>query len=75
VSAVEPDSPAARAGLLLGDALLALGGVRLEEPADLLPLLEEERIGEALPVRLLRAGEVRDVTVTIAARGARGRER
>jgi S1-C subfamily serine protease len=75
VSAVEPESPAARAGLLLGDALLALGGVRVEEPADLLPLLEEERIGEALPVRLLRAGEVRDVTVTIAARGARGGER
>jgi S1-C subfamily serine protease len=75
VSAVEPDSPAARGGLLLGDALLALAGVPLGEPGDLLPLLEEERIGEALPLRLLRAGEVREVAVTVAARGARGRER
>jgi S1-C subfamily serine protease len=75
VSAVEPESPAARAGLVLGDALLALGGARLGEPADLLPLLEEDRIGEALPLRLLRAGEVREVAVTVAARSGRGRER
>lgn len=75
VSAVEPESPAARAGLLLGDALLAVGGVRVTEPGDLLPLLEEERIGEPLAVRLVRAGEVRELTVTVGARGERGRDR
>ncbi len=75
VSAVEPESPAARAGFLLGDALLALGGVRVSEPGDLLPLLEEERIGEPLAVRLVRAGEVREVTVTVGARGERARGR
>jgi serine protease DegQ len=75
VSAVEPDSPAARAGLLLGDALLALGGVSVSEPGDLLPLLEEERIGEPLVVRLVRAGDVREVTVTVGARGERARGR
>jgi S1-C subfamily serine protease len=75
VSAVEPESPAARAGLLLGDGLLAIGGVRVTEPTDLLPLLEEERIGEALPVRLVRAGELREITVTVGARGDRQRGR
>jgi S1-C subfamily serine protease len=75
VSAVERDSPAARGGLLLGDALVALGGVAVCEPGDLLPLLEEERIGEPLVVRLVRAGEVREVTVTVGARGERGRGR
>jgi S1-C subfamily serine protease len=75
VSAVEPDSPAARAGLLLGDALVALGGAAVNEPGDLLPLLEEERIGEPLAVRLVRAGEVREVTVTVGARGERARSR
>jgi S1-C subfamily serine protease len=69
VSAVEPGSPAARAGLLLGDALIALAGVRVVEPGDLLPLLEEERIGEPVTIRLVRAGEVREVTVTVGVRG------
>jgi S1-C subfamily serine protease len=72
VSSVEPESPAARAGLVLGDALLALGGTQVGEPGDLLPILEEERIGEALPARIVRAGEVRELTVTVGARGAHG---
>jgi S1-C subfamily serine protease len=38
---------------------------------DLLPLLEEERIGQPLPIRLLRAGEVRELTVTVGVRGRR----
>ncbi len=71
VSYVEPDGPAARAGLLQGDVLLALGGAPIAEPGELLPLLEEERIGEAVPVRLVRAGEVREIAITVGARGVR----
>lgn len=69
VSAVEDGSPAHRAGLLLGDALLSLAGAPLSHAGDLLPLLEEERIGQALPVRLVRAGEVRELQVTVGTRG------
>jgi S1-C subfamily serine protease len=72
VSSVEPDSPAARAGLLLGDALLSIGGRSVTDPSDVLPVLEEERIGDAVAVRVVRAGEVREATVTIGAR-ERGR--
>lgn len=72
VTAVEDGSPAAQAGLVLGDALLAFGGTPLAHPGDLLPLLEEERIGKAVLVRLVRAGEIREVSVTV---GARERER
>ena len=75
VSAVEEGSPADRAGLLLGDALLALGGAPVTHAGDLLPLLEEERIGQPLPVRLLRAGEVRELAVTVGVRGERGGRR
>lgn len=71
VSRVEPDSPAARAGILLGDALLSFGGETMQDPGELLALLGEERIGDVVPMRLLRAGEVRDVTVTVGARGER----
>lgn len=69
VSAVEDGSPADRAGLLLGDALLSLAGAPLAHAGDLLGLLEEERIGQSVPVRLVRAGEVRELPVTVGARG------
>ena len=68
VSGVEPGSPAERAGLLLGDALLSLGGAAVEGPRDLAPVLEAERIGDALPVRLLRGGAVLEVTLTVGVR-------
>jgi serine protease DegQ len=69
VSRVEEDSPAERAGILLGDALLSFGGDTLQDPSELFALLAEDRIGDAVAMKVLRAGEVRDVTVTIGARG------
>lgn len=75
VTAVEPESPAARAGVLLGDAILSVGGHPVDALSDLLPVLEEERIGDAVPLELLRAGEVRELQVTVGARERRRRER
>jgi S1-C subfamily serine protease len=71
VTAVEPESPAGRAGVVLGDAIVALGGHAVDEPADLLPVLEEERIGDAVTMKVLRAGEVRELQVTVGARERR----
>jgi S1-C subfamily serine protease len=71
VTAVEPDSPAERAGLVFADAILAFGGERLQDPGALWALLAEDRIGDAVPLRVLRAGAVRDVTVTVGARPGR----
>ncbi len=68
VTAVEEGSPAARGGLHLGDTLLAFGGTPLAHPGDLLPLLEEERIGQVVALRLVRAGEVRELALTVGAR-------
>jgi S1-C subfamily serine protease len=69
VVGLEPGSPAERAGVLLGDLFLALDGQALRHPADLLPLLEEDRIGAEAVLRVLRAGESREVRVTIGVRG------
>jgi S1-C subfamily serine protease len=71
VLSVQPDSPAAKAGLLLGDALLACDGQPLASPGDLLPLLEEERIGKTVKLRVLRAGEPRELSLTLGAREGR----
>jgi S1-C subfamily serine protease len=68
VSSVEDGSPAAAAGLLLGDAILALGGAPVADLHALLAHLEPERIGTALGVRLIRAGELRELTLTVGSR-------
>jgi S1-C subfamily serine protease len=68
VTAVSPDSPAEQAGLGLGDVILAFSGTPVRHPGELLPLLEEERIGKEGTLRVLRAGEVRDLQVTVGAR-------
>jgi S1-C subfamily serine protease len=71
VARVEPESPAARAGILLGDAILAVGEEHLQDPGELWALLAEDRIGEAVTLRVLRGGEPRDVQVTVGARPGR----
>lgn len=70
VLSVQPESPAARAGLLLGDVLLRAGEERLTDPAALLPALDDDRVGRDLALRLLRAGEERDATVIVGEREA-----
>ena len=67
---VEPRSPAEKGGLLLGDILISLDGQSLSEMGDLLALLSDGRVGGAVPIRIVRGGELRDVRVTIGERGA-----
>src|SRR5437899_1009459 len=52
VTSVQADSGAGRAGLLLGDVLLAVEGQALAGPADLPPFLEAERVGQPMAVRI-----------------------
>ncbi|HZZ85437.1 MAG TPA: S1C family serine protease [Anaeromyxobacteraceae bacterium] len=72
LTAVEEESPAGRQGLLLGDLLLSADGEPLRHHGDLQPLLEEQRIGETAHLRVLRAGEVRELSITIGVRPGAG---
>ncbi len=65
---VKDGSPAAEAGLLIGDLLLSLDGHALTSPDDILDLLVGERVGRAVPLRLLRGGVPTDGAVTIRER-------
>jgi len=70
VLSVQPGSPAARAGILLGDVLLRAGEDVLTNPGALVPALDADRVGRELRLRLLRAGEGRSVTVVVGEREA-----
>lgn len=69
VVGLEAGGPAERAGLLIGDVVVSLGGQPIRTADDLLAQLGPERAGQATIVRVLRGGDIRDVTVTIGRRG------
>lgn len=68
VVAVEPDSPADKGGLLLGDTLIALDETPVTTMDDLLGLLVGERVGATVPLQLLRGGALQTAQVTIGER-------
>lgn len=67
VSSVQPGSAAERAGLLLGDVLLALGGTELRDARALQAALEDAQ-GRTLSLELWRAGQRLRFEVTPGAR-------
>jgi S1-C subfamily serine protease len=66
---VEPDTPAAQGGLLMGDVIVALDGQRVRHVDDLQALLTGSRVGKAVPVRIVRGGQFHDLSVVIGERG------
>ena len=70
VTEVRSGSPAEQAGLLVGDVITLFDGQPVETPEDLLELLSGDRIGKPAALRIVRADNVKDVTVTIGERTA-----
>lgn len=67
VVAIEPNGPADKAGLLVGDVVLSIEGETIEGPRDLAGFLAD-KIAAPLKVSLTRGGQPLDVTVTTRAR-------
>lgn len=68
LASVEPGGPAEEGGLLLGDTIISLDGQPVRHMDDLLALLSEDRVGAEVPVRIVRGGQVQELTVTIGER-------
>jgi serine protease DegQ len=65
---VQPGSAAESAGVLLGDILITLDGHAVSDLSQLHSLLSQERVGTTTELRVVRAGELRTIAVTIQAR-------
>lgn len=71
IVSIADDSPAEKAGVLLGDVLLEAGGQQLSRPDDLLDALSAATRGASVNLKVLRGGIVQTVDITPADRGER----
>ena len=65
---VEPDSPADKGGVLIGDILIALDDRAVSDPGDVLAALGGDRIGQPIALRVARGGRAERLSVTVGER-------
>lgn len=73
VVSIEADGPAAGAGVMLGDVLVALEGRPLDDPGDVQAVLAGRRAGSVLRASLIRAGAPLELAITLGERPVRKR--
>ena len=74
---VEPESPAHKAGIVIGDILVALAGHPVARLEDVHSQLRGESIGKPLALKFVRGGATQEVNIVVGERpreGARGGE-
>jgi len=74
VSQVEPDSPAAKAGLKTGDVITELDGKKIADASELQMEVGQKKPGTAIKLGLLRDGKSMTLPVTLEAMGSRDKE-
>lgn len=67
VVSLAEDGPAAQAGVLVGDLILSVAGTAVRSPAGLRAQLGD-RVGQPVPVRLLRGGQTTELEITAGER-------
>lgn len=65
---VEPNGPADKVGFLIGDIVTGLGDAPIEQIDDLQVVSDSGVIGQPIKVRFIRAGAVKEATITIGER-------
>lgn len=75
VDQVEADSPAAKAGLKVGDVVRAIDGQKVTGAGDLQVEVGQKQPGNTIKLEVLRDGRTVDVPVTLQAMGARNGEK
>ncbi len=68
IASIVEDGPADRGGLLVGDTLVALDSKPLRQLDDLLGALDSDKVGRASTVKLVRAGNLIEISVVVGER-------
>lgn len=71
VLSLEPAGPAGKAGVLIGDILVSLGGKSVEETEDIQAALDGRAVGTAIVAVISRGGESRTISIAIGERPVR----
>jgi len=65
---VEPEGPAHKAGIVIGDIFVALAGHSVARLEDIHGQLGAESIGKSLPIKFVRGGAVQEANIVVAER-------
>jgi S1-C subfamily serine protease len=71
IVSVQPEGPAEKGGLLLGDLLFELGGQRVADTDDVQAVLDGGSVGKTVRARVIRAGEPLELDITVGQRPKR----
>ncbi len=71
IVSIDPDAPADRAGILLGDVIATMNGNAVEDVSDVQEILNSQSVGQTLTLQVVRGGTLMDITVTICERPER----
>jgi S1-C subfamily serine protease len=65
---VEPEGPAHKAGIVIGDILVALADHSVSRLEDVHGQLGAESIGKSLPVKFVRGGALQEASIVVGER-------
>jgi S1-C subfamily serine protease len=68
VLTVEPNGPADKAGIMIGDILVAFDGTPIRDTDDVQAVLGPERVGQTVRTSVIRGGALTELTITVGER-------
>lgn len=71
ITGLVDEGPADAAGIFVGDVIVAFDGLSIQEPEELVMRLRGDRVGQTVPMQLLRGGTAQEVKVTVGERPRR----
>jgi S1-C subfamily serine protease len=70
---VEPESPAHKAGIMIGDLLISFGGHAISQVEDVHAQLGAEAIGKSMLVKFVRGGAAQETSIVVGERAHGGK--